>query len=110
MFFQNDVFKSSFKGISLLELFFFFNVRRQPKTSHFEILSGKAVWVMERILHCIFSNVFFCLKHVSMEPQNSSLPTSHSFLSPETCRSSGFHLWWFLMDAPLAAGYRFSVY
>ena len=87
----------------------FFKVRRQPKTSHIQILSGKDVWVMERLPHCIFSDVFFWLKHISMEPQNSSLPTNHSFLPPERCLNSGFHRWWFLVDSPLTVGCKFSI-
>jgi hypothetical protein len=42
---------------------------------------------------------FFHLKHVSMEPQNSSLPTNYSFLSSENlCLCSGLHRWWSPMN------------
>lgn len=87
---------------------FFLKVRRQPKSSHIQILSGKDVWVLKSFLRCIFLNVFYHLKHVSMESQTSSLPTNHPFLSPEVSYSE-FHQRWFLMDTPLAMGYRFSI-
>ena len=53
MFFQNDVFQKILLKVSL---FWSISLKSEDsqKTSHIQILSGKDVWVMERLLYRVF--------------------------------------------------------